>query len=290
MKSRWVTNLLLLMAIGILSLIAHFQPGIEKPAANVFLTGLKQDTIERVQIDRALLPDLLLVKKNNQWFIEQVPPLPADALQVNALTRLAEQKVARSYDVTELDLAQVELASPENRITLNQLQLAFGSIDPLEGLRYVRNGDRVNLIEDLYQNQIQADFTRFVRRRLFDEGQKITSIKLPGIQLQQLEGKWQPIPEQATSTDNLQLFIERWQEANALNVQKMDPDTTGETVSITLAGQEQPVDFMIVSRESELILARPDFGIQYKLGDRSKDFLELTSESEDTEQPSQTAN
>lgn len=281
MKSRWVTNFLLLMAIGILSLIAHFKPGIEKPAADVYLTTLKQDDITRIRLQRSLLPELVLFKNDNAWFIQHKPPLPADPFQVNALTRLAEQTIKRSYAVTELDLAQVELDSPENRVTLNDQTLAFGGIDPLEGLRYVRVGDTVHLIEDLYQNQIQSSYINFVRRRLFAEFDKITALKLPGLRIQQIKGKWQTTPEQTVSADKLQLFIEGWQQASALNVEKMDPGTTGETVSVTLAGEEKPVDFIIKARESELILARPDFGIQYKLGDRSGDLLELPAEADD---------
>lgn len=281
MKSRWVTNFLLVMAIGILSLIAHFKPGIEKPAADVYLTTLKQDDIRRIQLQRSLLPALVLVKNDDAWFIQHKPPLPADPFQVNALTRLAEQTVKRSYAVTELDLAQVELAAPENSVTLNDLRLTFGGIDPLEGLRYVRIGDTVHLIEDLYQNQIQSSYTNFVRRRLFAESDKITALKLPDLQIQQIEGKWQTTPEKAVSADTLQLFIEIWQQASALNVQKIDPGLSGETVSVTLAGEQKPVDFIIQSTESELVLARPDFGIQYKLGDRSGNLLALP-ESNDT--------
>jgi hypothetical protein len=281
MKSRWLTNFLLVMAIGILSLIAHYLPGIQKPADDVYLTTLKQDEIERIQIDRMLLPQLVLVKKDNTWLIDREPPLPADLLQVNSLTRLSEQTVTRSYAVTELDLAQIEMASPEFRITLNQQELAFGGVDPLEGLRYVRYGDRVNLIEDLYKNQLDAVYTRFIRRRLFAENEKITAIKLPSFQIKQTEGKWQVSPETPVSADKLQLFIEAWQQASALNIQKMDLEkTTEETVSVMLAGQEQPVDFIIQTRETELILARPDYGIQYKLGNRGNEFLNLPGDIE----------
>ena len=281
MKSRWITNFLLVMAIGILSLIAHYLPGVKKPADDVYLTTLKQDEINHIQIDRNFLPKLVFVKKDSTWFIDQQPHLPADPLQVNALTRLAEQTVTRSYAVTELDLAQVELASPEIRITLNQQQLAFGGIDPLEGLRYVRNGDRVNLIEDLYKNQLEAVYTRFIRRRLFAENEKIIAIKLPDFQANQTGGKWQLTPETTVSADKLQLFIETWQQASALNIQKIDLEqTTGESVSVTLAGQQQPVDFVIKTRETELILARPDYGIQYKLGNRGNEFLNLPGASD----------
>lgn len=282
MKSRWITNLLLLLAIAILSLIAHFKPGIDKPDAAVYLTMLKQDEVTRIQLERSLLPELLLVRHNDSWFIEQNPRLPADTFQVNALSRLAEQTVERSYSVTELDLAQAGLAVPENRVTLNQQELVFGSIDPLEGLRYVRLGETVHLIEDLYQNQIQASYTNFVRRRLFADNASITALKLPGLQLQQLSGQWQLTPEQDISADRLQLFIDGWQSASALNIQKMDAELTGETISVTLAGQEKPVEFIIQARETELVLARPDFGIQYKLGNRSSNLLGIAENPDDS--------
>lgn len=274
MKSRWITNLLLLMAIGALSLIAHFKPGVEK-AQEQRLTALKQDAIQHITLTRPLLAPVNLVKKGNSWIIESDPPLPADPFQVNAITRLAEQKVSRSYPVTDLDLAQVKLATPDITVKLDDVVLEFGAVDPLEGLRYVRVGDRVHLIEDLYQNQLEADQSHFVRRRLFAEGQRITAITLPGFSMERIDGKWRVTPEQAVSSDSLQQFSERWQEASALSIQPVDGHAAGDSVTVTLAGHAEPVRFIIQSREPQLTLVRPDYGIQYSLGNRAADFLEL---------------
>ena len=114
MTSRWLINLLLLAAIGILILVAYFEPGIDEQTEAPAITTLKKDQLRRIHLNRPLRDDLVLVKTSTRgWVIERTPELPADAYPVNALQRLAEQKAVRSYPAAELDLARLQLTPPE---------------------------------------------------------------------------------------------------------------------------------------------------------------------------------
>jgi hypothetical protein len=277
MKSRWAINILLLVAIAILSLVAHFKPGIDQQPEAVPITHLKIDQLRRIHINRPVREDLVLLKNaSGRWDIEHTPTLPTDSLQTNALLKLAEQKAVRSYPASELELSQLQLDPPYATVFLNDTAVEFGNLEPLEGLRYVRVTDRVHLIPDIYMQLIELSHTQFVRRRLFEKDTRITAITLPGLSISKADQNWNIEPAQEISADDLQTFIEHWQDATSLNIRAADPVEDTEVVVITLADNAGSIEFSIASREPELVLVRPDLGIQYRMGDTVSKLLALT--------------
>lgn len=277
MKSRWVVNLLLLLAIGILTLVARYEPGIEKAPAAVTLTPTTPDEITRIELTRPTHDPLTLELDGADWWIAQDPRLPAEASQVAALARLADQTAERSYDAGDLDLKKLELDPPRSQITLNGLTLAFGALEALDGLRYVRVGPRVFLIPDLYQHLIDADASQFVRRRLLEPGAHISRLELPDLTLAETEGHWDatPPPEPPVDSDTLIQFVERWENAQALSLRRDTGTDDAGTVTIRPRGDNRPLVLTIRSREPELVLARPDWGIQYVMAEAGDRFLTL---------------
>lgn len=278
MKSRWIINLMLIVAIGMLILVAYFEPGIDDQAETPAITTLKKDQLHRIHLNRPVRNDLVLVKTATQgWVIEHRPELPADDYQVNALQRLAEQKAVRSYAASELDLAQLQLDPPYATAILNDTAIEFGNLEPLQELRYVRVADQVHLIPDLYLQLIEASYTQFVRRRLLNENTRIASISLPGLSVAKTDQGWTVEPQQEVSADTLQQFVDRWQIATGLNIQTADTSAEGDNVELILADSGQRVIFVISARQPELVLVRPDLGIQYRMGELGDSLLSLTA-------------
>ena len=278
MKSRWIINLLLLMAIGILSLVARYEPGIEKPAETATITAMKRDEVVRIHLNRPVRDDLVLKKAGHRdWTIERTPALPAGNFQMNALLKLAEQKPVRSYDASDLDLSQLQLDPPYATAFLNDTAIEFGNLEPLEGLRYIRVVDRVHLIPDSYLQLIEAGYAQFVRRRLFAEGTRIDRITLPGFTVTRTGKGWTVDPETDVSSDDLQQFVNRWQEAAGLNVVVAESGQEGERVEISYNDNTKTVSFMMIERDQELILIRPDLGIMNRMGDRAGNLLAIES-------------
>lgn len=276
MKSRWITNILLIVAVVILTLVARYEPGIEAPAGPQILTSLRTDDIQTVRIHRPLREDLLFGKTGNTWTIDREPALPADEFQVRALLRLAGQAAVRSYPVGELELPRLALDPPYATVTLDGIEVDFGSLEPLEELRYARVGDHVHLISDMYQHLIEADYTQFVRRRLLAEQARIVALDLPGFSLDKAEGSWEIKPSKAVSADALQQLVDNWQQASALHIRPAEatPDDAQE-VTLSLGEPRRQVRFLIAAREPELILVRPDFALQYHMGNRADNLLAL---------------
>lgn len=277
MKSRWLINLGLLLAIGIMTLIARYEPGIEKEPAAAKLTPVTTDEITRIEVTRKTHDPLLLQLDGADWRVGSNPSLPAEPSQVMSLARLADQTAERSYAAADLDLKKLELDPPRSRVTLNDLTLDFGALDALDGLRYVRVGPHVYLIPDLYQHLIDADASQFVRRRLLNPGAHIRRLELPGLTLSEDEGIWSTTPEAdaAIDADRLVQFVEHWENAQALSLRRDATNDDFGSVSILLRGQDQPLKLIIRSRDPELVLARPDWGVQYVMAEPAERFLAL---------------
>lgn len=282
MKSRVLVNLLLLLGIVVLALVARYEPGIETPPEAAAITMLKAADVHRIHINRPVRDDLVLVRLSPEhWQIDSEVPLPADDLKLRALTRLAEQQPARSYPAGEMNLAELQLDPPYATAILNDTAIEFGQLEPIDRLRYVRVNDRVYLIPDSYLPLLEAGFSQFVRHRLFEQQARIESIRLPGLAISHSDNGWAVDPQQDVGTDVIQQFVDIWQDTDAISIQPADPGQSGEAVEIRLRNQAQPVVFQIIARQPELVLSRPDWGIQYRLGNRAEALLTLDAASAD---------
>jgi len=266
MKSRWLINLLLFTTVVILILVARYEPGIEK-AEKKTVTSIAADDVTQIRIERQLRDELLLERDTQGfWWIVHEPRLPAEPFQVRALTRLAEQTIVRSYPASELDLAQLALAPPRTSLTLNATRIDFGGVDALENLRYLHIGNRVILVPDVYLHLVEAGYAHFIRRKLLPQHTHITSLSLPDQELRRTESGWALTPESDIAAPQLKKFIDDWENATAINVRETDPSPQGEAIFVHLADQKQPIKLIITAREPELVLARPAFGIEYRMG------------------------
>lgn len=268
MHTRLLLNLFLLLGVLALVAVVYFKPGIETPPALPPLTTLDSAQIQRIDIVRGRTT-LTLERRDGGWWIAGDTPVPADELQIETLLGLASAVPERSYASGELDLAQLQLAPPETTLRLGSLDFHFGATDPLQGLRYVRVGDRVHMIVDRYQNILHGQRTQLASRRLLPQGADIVALELPGLKLSKNDPAWtvEPAPEKL-SADAPRQLIDAWKNASALWVRSYQPAAGGKPVTVTLADGQKLV-FELRQAEGETLLARPDIGLQYQLPEES---------------------
>lgn len=277
MSSRSLLNLLMLAAVLALVAVTVLKPGIEPEAETPPLTNLDGAQAQRIEIARGETT-LVLERRDGGWWIAGDPAVPADPLQVDLLLRLPDERPERSYAAADLDLAQLKLDPGQPRVRIDATEFVFGDTDPLQGLRYVRVGERVYLIRDSYQAVLQGGRTQFASRRLLPEGADIVALELPDLTLRKRDdGGWdvQPAPAKL-SADAPQQLVQAWRNASALWVRSYQPaDGGGRPVTLTLADGTQ-LRFELRQAEGETLLARPDLGLQYQLPEEStRPLLEL---------------
>jgi hypothetical protein len=277
MSTRTLLNLVLLLAALGLALVAWFKPGV-KPAEEPrpITTGLAPEQAGHITVERLTRDPLTFSKRAGRWFLlTDNRELPAADFQVRALLRLLETTATRHYPAGSLDLASLGLKPPQAHVTMDDINFSFGVTDALKSQRYVQVGDTVYLIDDQYQHLLNADWPNFVSRQILDGRGAITRLELPDMTLAYTDdGHWRLDPGQENvSADALQALIENWQNATALLTRRYADGADGETVTVHTRGSDEPLILRIVSRSPDLVLARPDWGIQYQLPGSEADGL-----------------
>jgi hypothetical protein len=278
MTTRGILNLLLLLGVAALAAVAIYQPGIAPTPPPVKLTALTPQQISRIHIERTGKDPLTLQKQDGHWRIAEPRQLPADDGRVNSLLRLVQETSQARFPAKPEDLHKYKLDKPAATLTLDDQVFAFGDIDPINGRRYVQLGTTVHLTTDMYFYQLDADMSSFVSTHLLPEQASISALTLPDIALtRDTQGHWQVQPDKpGLSADAIQTLVDAWRTTTALWVKNYAKGSAQGSITMQLKEPAQELHFDIMARQPELILARPDLGLQYHLSAESaKALLEL---------------
>ena len=164
-----------------------------------------------------------------------------------------------------MDLGSAGLDPPQATLLLDDTLIYIGNTEPLERKRYIRHDDTVYLITDIYQHLINADWTNFVERRLLSENAALTGIELPGLGLTLSDDRqWQlSIPAADVNATAIQALVAEWQAATATYIRRYDGTATPASITLTFSDNTAAVTLYINEQQAELVLARPDWGLQY---------------------------
>jgi len=277
MSTRTLLNLALaIIAIGLAALI-WYRPGLQRDTAPQAITTIDPQQVAMIALTRSAAGPLAFRRQAGHWIIDGTPAIPADDFQVHTVLALLQAGGARSYQADTLDLAGLGLDPPQASVRFDATQIDIGNTEAIEGLRYIRLGALVYLVEDRYQHLLNAGLGNFAQRRLLPADVPVTALQLPGLTLRQTDGThWQLTPEHPdTGADAINQLVQNWQHASALYVRRLAPGGHGDTVTVTLR-DAGPINFVIMAREPDLVLGRPDWGIQYHLtGDVGAGLLAL---------------
>ena len=271
LSTRGLLNVLLLAAVLGLVLIALYQPGIKPALPPVKLTSLSPEQVQRIRIERSGKPVIVLTKEQGHWRITAPLTLPADDTRVASLLRLLQDTSQARFPAKPADLAKYKLERPALTVTFGDLPVSFGDTDPINGRRYVRIGDTVHLVTDMYYYQLDADPSAFVSPQLLPDKAQISTLALPDVTLQRdAQGHWSLHPERAhLSADAIQNLLDAWRNTRALWVKPYAQGTPLGSITVHLDAPAPDLHFDIMSKQPELVLARPDIGMQYHLSAES---------------------
>ncbi len=278
MNTRTLLNLILLCVAVLLVLIIFYQPGLEQEPLAPTLSSLSTDSISSIRVTRKERTPLGFVKTPGGWQLTGEHTLPASEFQLRALIGILATRPDRSYPDSALDLTAAGLDPPQATLLLNDTVIDIGNTEPLQHKRYIRLDDSVYLVTDKYQHLLNADWTNFVDRRLLPENAVLTGLELPGLSLTfSDDGQWQASPPaSAESAAAIQELVAQWQAANATYIRRYDGKATSKPITLELADNSETVTLYLLEQEPELVLARPDWSIQYHFpGNLRKTLLQL---------------
>ena len=280
MHTRLVTNIVLLfIVIGLALFLVNTQKQ-EKENTEVPLTAIDPATINSIMIDRKQSGDEIRFNKvKGKWQMQSPWQLPANEFRINTMLKLLHAYSYTQFNVADIDLKRFLLDAPELAIQFNDTRIAFGDTSPLAKQRYVLVDNKVHLINDSLFEQLQAPATFFLDTRLLPEGASIKSIRFPDYSISMETGVWTVSPQSGTSADKLVAIINAWQTLDAISISKYEAADAKDSIHID-AGAAGSYDFIIVSPQPKLVLARPDIGIQYHISgyDTKRLFLQRDTE------------
>ncbi len=274
MNARGWLNLGLLALLAGLVALAVYQPGIEAPPVEPTLTALAPAAIHRIHIERRDQPAFTLEKQADVWRIAPQGWM-ADGARLKVLLDLAQEKSVQRLPADPL--ARYGLEKPALVVTFNDTRIVFGDTDPIQNRRYVMVGDRVHLIADLHYAGFNSSAASFAEPRLLPEGARVRKLGLPGLTLSADDKGNYSIepPRDGLPADAPQQLVDEWRNARALWVEA-DTDATAQgSVRITHDGAAE-IEYRIISREPDLVLARPDIKLRYHFtAEQAQRLLEL---------------
>ena len=156
MNRRSLLNLVLsALVLGLILWIWSLQPQALPP-----LTDLQPQQIERIRISDTTGREIRLERRAGHWWLGRTP---ADQGRIQQLLGICATPSLRRFPMGEHRLAEFALAPPTLRLWLNDLELDFGTTDPINGWRYVRLGGQIHLIGDGFQHHLSAPAAAFVK-------------------------------------------------------------------------------------------------------------------------------
>ena len=255
-------NAVLLIIVAGLAIFLVTTNKQETVAKEIPLTGIDPASVNTILIERKQSNEVRFRKIDNKWQMQSPYQLPANKFRINTMLKLLQAHSYTEFNKVDVDLRRFLLEDPELAIQFNNTRIGFGDTSPLDKQRYVLVNNKVHLINDSLYEQLQAPATFFLNTRLLPEGSKITAINFPGYSISMETGVWSVSPQTGISADKLVAIVNAWQTLDAISLGEYQ--ATDKTDSIRIdAGPAGVFDFIVVSPQPKMVLARPDIGIQY---------------------------
>ncbi len=260
MLKKNILNLVLLIFVVALASIIYFS---EEKSTELNKLSSNVADINDIIIQHNQNTTRLIKQSDGHWQITQPVSIAANDFRVGSILKLLNAPVHKQYSTDEIDLKKIGLDKPNTTIKFNNEEITFGITNPATNLRYVKKGDTIYTIEDVYYPLLSSSFTALVSLNLLPANSEITKLILSNQTIRKNEkGLWQSNID--ISADNINKAIEDWQSTQAFGVHSyMQRKSLGE-VFIYLKDQDA-ISFVITDTDPWLILARPELGLEYHL-------------------------
>ena len=275
LSRRWLINCLLIVLICILTYSGIRYQLKSASAPENRITSLKPQDIDSVIIQIAD-NNLALRRSGNQWIFEKPIQWPANNITLERLISIVTSESNTRLPANEIDLATLGLQSPKAILTLNSTRVLFGATNNIGERRYILIGSMVYLLPDLHLHFITQGITGLIDRRLLPRSISLKSLKLAELSLSKSsDGTWQDDTREEAGVDRINALANNWQTLDAGNIKIYDRSKLpGEKIVAGLQDGSK-IDFFLMSIKPELVIARPDLGVQYHFAE--KQYYDLLS-------------
>ena len=265
MRHRTFINIALLLVVAGLAVLIAVAP--DKKAGRDLepLSNENPRAVSRIRLELRAGKTIELRRTGGAWHLVDPMRIAANEFRVQALLRVLEAAVHTRIDAAAQQLARFGLAPPRARMLLDDKEILFGDTEPIYGRRYLLYDGRVALVDDAYFSLLRSSAANYVNLALLGRDPHPQNIVLPDIRIYRDAGNWRlDADDGKVSADSISRLVDAWRHAQATAVRPYQQSLDwNDVIRVELAGGD--VRFNLAHTEYELILGRPDLGIQYHL-------------------------
>lgn len=261
MTPRSLLNLLLLfITLALISISIQILD--HKQSSKITLLDIKLNDIQQITIPRNQ-SSIVLAKNNNNWQMIKPYNVRAHSFRVDKLLDLLDADISNTYEIKPEKLKSFGLDMPRATILFNDQPVHFGKTNPVSNKRYLQTRKFITLIDDQIYPLINSQPSSFIDLKIIDNQQRITGLHLPDLILtRQPDGGWLSSDKQNNGSDQIQVLLDHWQQAQAFAVHAYLARKQLGTVVIELS-TNKTLEFEISDTSPWLILGHKDLGIEY---------------------------
>lgn len=276
LSKRWLINYLLIVLIFIFTYIGNrYQVKTGYQPKNA-ISSLKPQDIHTAVIQTADYNFTLRRNGASQWRFEKPVEWPANNITLERLISIVSYETESRLSADEIDLATLGLQFPGAILTLNDTRVLFGATNNIGQRRYIMIGSTVYLLPDLHLHFITQGIAGLIDRRLLPRSIPLKSLKLTEFILRKSsDGNWQSNAEAEVETVHLNRLANNWQTLEAGNIKIYDKTITPRQKMVATLENGSEIEFYLMSIKPEIVIARPDLGIQYHFSE--KQYYDLLS-------------
>jgi len=261
MSKRWLINYALILLIMLFTYIGN-RSGVE-PGYNPQnrITSLKLQDIDRISIQTAD-DNINLTRTNGHWQIVSPIQWLANNMTIERILGIAISETDSKLPASEIDLSTIGLEFPKAILRLNDTHIHFGTTNQIGERRYLRVHSTVFLLPDRHLPLIMGGMNSLIDQRLLPRAINFSRLTIGPLQITQTSsGGWQD--NNTSSTDQLNTIISHWQTLRASRIQTFKKKAAPLQKITASLDNDKDIDFFLMSIKPNIIIARPDLGLEY---------------------------
>lgn len=275
MGSRAWLNLVLLVAVLGLAIGVYFSSQAPAEPELQRLTGLMPEAVEKLALTRG--EEVLRFEQamDGAWQMQSPVAVAANPVLLTRMLAAFGLQSQQHYALLESELKKYGLDKPVVELVAAGHDLAFGRLNPLNSLRYVRVGDQVHMVAENDIAFLQQDWTAYVAPALLPANAQVERLTIEGLgSLQASTAGWQYTGDYAPqSADQMQALVDLWRAAQGLEIRALSESALaalgGIHVDVELAAAE-PLHFVLVKQAEQWLVVRPALGLAYQVTDAER--------------------
>lgn len=274
MKSRWLSNLILLILVAGLGTYFFLRPApVEQVQKKYEISTLKLASFSRIRVEFPSKAPLVFEKTKGNWRIVQPYQTRADQMLVQRLLSIVVATSTEKFAAT--DLARFGLDSPRLKLKLDNEEFLFGNFNPVSSEQYLLYKNAVYLLPYTYAEVASVQPVEFIDKNPLSQTEKIAGFDFSHLeqwqetrlQVDLVKGKWISSANAKLSQNEMNEWFEsNWKSVSVISVEPYTPDHRIVSPSFEVRLTDgRKVHFDKLQESPEVILGRPDEGLSYHL-------------------------